>query len=85
MIMDKILVKLYVPIIEEQYDVWLPLNQKIYNIINLLMKAIYEITGGYYKPVKIPILYDKLTGNPYDINLSVKNSNMKNGAEIILI
>ena len=54
--MDKVLVKLYVPIIEEQYDVWLPLNQRVYSIINLLMKAIYEITGGYYKP-------DKLGGN----------------------
>ena len=49
------------------------------------MKAIYEITGGYYKPSKIPILYDKLTGMPYDINLSIKNCNMRNGAEIILI
>ena len=85
MIMDKVLVKLYVPIIEEQYDVWLPLNQRVYSIINLLMKAIYEITGGYYKPDKIPILYDKLTGMPYDINLSIKNCNMSNGAEIILV
>lgn len=85
MIMDKVLVKLYVPIIEEQYDVWLPLNQRVYSIINLLMKAIYEITGGYYKPDKIPILYDKLTGMPYDINLSIKNCNMRNGAEIILV
>ena len=38
--MNKILVKLYVPMIEEQYDVWIPLNKRIYNVINLLIKAV---------------------------------------------
>ena len=42
--MNKILVEIYIPIIEEKYDVWLPKNKKIYNIIELLLKGIYELS-----------------------------------------
>ncbi len=83
--MNKVLVKLYVPMLEKQYDVWIPLNRKIYNVINLLMKALYEFSGGYYKTNKMPILYDKLTARAYDINLSVREANIRNGTEVILI
>lgn len=83
--MNKVLVKLYVPTIEEEYDVWLPINKKIYKVINLLIKAIYELSGGYYKPSKMPMLYDKTTAELYDINLNVKENNIRNGSGIILI
>ncbi len=83
--MNKILVKLYVPLIEQEYDVWLPLNRRIGNVIKLLIKAIYEITGGDYRPNKMPILYDKLNATPYDVQLTIKESTIRNGSEIILI
>ena len=83
--MNKILVKLYVPLIEKQYDVWIPSNKRIYNVIGLLVKAVNELSGGYYKVNKLPTLYDKATGKPYGINLSVKESTIRNGSEIILI
>ena len=83
--MNKVLVKLYVPKIEEQYDILVPLNRRIYNVIKLLNKAIYELSGGYYKPNEKHILYDKLTAKPYDLNASVKETNIRNGKEIVLI
>ena len=49
--MDKVLVKLYVPMLEEIYDVWIPYNKKIYNVIVLLIKAINDLNGNYYKPL----------------------------------
>lgn len=83
--MNKILVRLYVPIIEEQYDLWIPLNKRIHNVIHLLTKAINDFTDGYYQPNKTPNLYDKLTAEPYDVNLTVKESTIRNGSEIIMI
>lgn len=83
--MDKILVKLYVPVIEKQYDVRIPAHKRIYNVIQLLVKAINELNNGEYKPSKMPLLYDKLTAESYDIQLSVKETNIRNGSEIILI
>ena len=83
--MNKVLVKLYIPLIEEQYDVLIPLNRTIYSVINLLVKALDEFTGGYYKPNKMPKLYNKITAIDYDMNLKVKETEIRNGTEIILI
>ena len=83
--MNKVLIKLYVPTIEKEYEVWIPINKKVYNIIELLTKTINELCGGYYKPATMPMLYDKITAKQYDINLNVKENNIKNGTEIIII
>ena len=83
--MNKVLVKLYVPITEQQYDMWLPLNRRIHNIMSLLVKAVNEFSGGYYTPKEMPMLYERLTAKQYDINLTVKEANIRNGTELILI
>ena len=83
--MNKVLIKLYVPAIEKEYDIWLPINKKIYKIVNMLEKSVNELCGGYYIPTKTAMLYDKNTAKPYDMNLNVKENNIKNGTEIILI
>ena len=83
--MNKVLVKLYVPNIDEQYDIWLPINKKLYKVIVLLIKAVYDFSDGQYNPKHIPKLYDKATAKEYDINLNAKEANIRNGTEIILI
>lgn len=83
--MNEVLVKLYVPTIDQQYDIWLPINKKIATIINLLVKAVNEFTKGYYSPNKMPYLYDKVTTNAFDINLRVIDTEIRNGTELILI
>ena len=83
--MNKILVSVYVPALEENYDFWIPINKKIYRIILLLIKIINESSGDYYRPTTMPLLYDKLTAESYDINLTVKDNHIGNGTEMILI
>lgn len=83
--MNKILIKLYVPILGEKYELWIPLGKQLYNIIKLLTKAVSEMNGGYDIPEKLPTLYNKATGKPYSINLNIKETNIRNGTELILI
>ena len=83
--MNKVLVKLYVPMLDFQYDIKLPPNKKIYKILRLIVKAINEFSGGYYNPAKMPVLYDRLTAKKIDVNLTVKESIIKNGTEIVLV
>jgi len=83
--MDKILVKLYLPMIEQQYDILIPKNRKIYSLVKLIAKAIYELSDGNYNPSTIPTLYDKLSGRAYDYNSNVKDTNIKNGTEIVML
>ena len=83
--MNKVLVKLYIPVIEEQYDVWLPKSKRIYNVILLLLKGLNELTKDAYNTENLPILYNKLTGKKYNINDKVQDTDITNGTEIILI
>lgn len=83
--MNKVLIKLYVPIMEYEYDVWIPVNKKVHNVILLLLKGLNELSTGEYEPTKMPMLYDKMTAKLYNINLTVKENNIINGSELILI
>ena len=83
--MNKVLIKLYVPFLEESFDIWIPITKKIYNVIELLVKAISELSEGSYKPTKMPLLYDRNTAKELDINETIKEAKIKNGTELILI
>lgn len=83
--MNKVLIKLIIPKIGYKYDVWIPLNRRIYNVIKLLVKALDELTNGEYKPIELPRLYDRRTGRCYDVNSTIGESGIKNGVELILI
>lgn len=83
--MSKVLVTLNVPTIEKQYNLWLPTNRKIYYIIKLMIQGINELNDDYYKPKIFPVLYDKVTGKKYDMDDTIKEAEIKNGTEIILI
>ena len=82
---DKIEIKLYVPTIDAKYDVLIPKNKRIYVVIDLLVRAINEFSGGYYKPKDLPSLYDKNSAKQIDYNLKVMESTIKNGTELILL
>ena len=82
--MDKVLVVLYVPALEKKYDIWIPANKKIHTIIKLLTKAVSELNDSSYVADK-PLLYDKNTGKPYDLNLIIKDTDIRSGAEVVLI
>jgi len=83
--MNNVLVKLYVPMLEETYDVWIPSHKRIYNVIILLVKAINELNNNCYILNEMPMLYDKLTAEIFDVNLRVKETNIRSGTELILL
>lgn len=84
--MNKILVKLYIPAIEENFDILIPPARKIHSVITLIVKAIKELTGEVYEiNGGMPSLYNKTTALPYDMKMSVKDAGIVNGTELILI
>lgn len=83
--MDKVLVNLNVPTIGRKYNIWLEESGIIGDLIKLIVKGIDELNDGLYSLNKMPLLFDKDKGSIYDINLTVKEANIKNGTEIILI
>ena len=83
--MNKVLVKVYFPAIDEQYSVWIPLNKRIYNITLLLLKGVNELSDTEYLPKSMPSLYNKENGMHYNVNTLLKDTDIRNGTELILI
>lgn len=82
---NKILIKLIVPEIDESYDVYIPINKKVGNVIVLLIKAISDMTNGVYRGTTKTCLYNKMTGEKYSINTLIRQTDIRNGVTIILI
>ena len=82
---NKILIKLAVPEIDEEYDIFIPINKRIGNIILLVNKAIIEFSSGEYSLKDSYSLYNKETGQRYDERLLVRETDIRNGANIVLM
>ena len=82
---NKLLVELIVPYLEERYEIFLPINKRISEVIRLLQKALNDLSNGYYPLKDDAVIIDGESGNVFDINLTIKESKMINGSKIILL
>ena len=83
--MNKVFIVVEVPLIGERYEVYIPIGKKIHKVSSILAKAVSELSGGHYPSKKDVTIYSKATGKPYNVNITVKDSDIRNGSEIILI
>lgn len=82
---NKVLVELIVPTIESSFDIYLPINKRIGNIITLLNKTIAEFSEGCYEGSNTTSLYNRETSEKYDVNALLYNTNIRNGTTLILL
>ena len=82
---NKVLVKISVPEINECYDVYLPVNRTIGNVISLICHSIYELSNGTFNGTNRTFIYNSLTGEKYASNLLIRDTNIRNGSKLILI
>lgn len=82
---NKILVEIEIPLIEKRFDTFIPINKKVGTIKTLLEQALVELTDNAYKPTEESSFYSKETGEIYDVNKTVRDTELKNGSRIVLI
>ena len=82
---NKILIELEIPLIEKKYDLFIPINKKIGTIKALTENALKELTDNAYIPRNDSNFYSKETGEIFDVNKTVRDTEVKNGSRIILI
>lgn len=80
----RVYITLEVPIIEKEYELLVPIDRRIHDLISLLRSNIPELSENYYKN-RVPNLYNKTTGKLYDMNEIIKDSSIKTGTRLILI
>ena len=82
---NKVCVDLIVPAIEERYNIFLPVNKKIIEIIYLINKAINEMTDDIFPLSNKLSLINAEDGTVYNNDLTVIDNKILNGSRIILL
>ncbi len=85
MIENKVLVSVNVPILENKYDIYFPVNRKMGNVIKMIKQSLFELSQGTFDINGNYVLYNKENGEPYDMNMLVRESNIRNGSNVILL
>lgn len=81
---NKVLVRVFIPDLEIDLDVYVPISKRVGNIISLVIKAINEL-GITFKFDNFYALYDRENGNKYHPNAIVYSTNIRFGSELILL
>ena len=82
---NKILIELEIPLLEQKFDLFIPINKKIGTIKRLIENSLRELTSNEYEIRVDTNLYSKDTGEIYDVNKTVRDTDLQNGSRVILI
>ena len=83
--MNKLLIKVEYPMINQEYELFVPINKTVAKILNLIQKGILEMNTDFI-PKKSDIgLYIKETGELLPMNQIIKNTNVKNGETLVIL
>lgn len=86
MIMEnKILIKLVIPEIGKEYDMFVPINRKVGNIIILLNKLFSDEINNVIPLNNFTELYDGDSGERLEIDTILKNTTIRNNSKLILL
>ena len=83
--MNKVLTCLYVPEIDKSYEIFLPLNKRIGEIIEMLNTSINDLSSDEFKISHTNTLYNKDTGRKYDKNEILGSTDITNNTNLILL
>lgn len=78
---NKYLVNLYVLSLDKSFEIFIPVDEKIGNVIKLINKTLFEMSS-VSNNLTLLSLY---SGNIYNYNDLVRNTDIKNGTKLILI
>lgn len=83
---NKYLISVFVPVVELEFELYIPINKKIGTIKSHILKQISDTTNNVYdKSINDVRMLDRLTGEELDNNAFVKDTIVKNGSKIIII
>ena len=86
MMKNKVMIKAIFPSIDKEYDIKIPVNEVMWKVNKLIVKAIYDLNG-----IKIDIKTDnflminKSTGKIYENNSIIIDTDIRNSTEIIFL
>lgn len=82
---NKVLVTVNVPSLEIKLDMFIPVNKKIHTVIDMMKKSLFELSNGSFSLDKMYVLYNEDTGTSYDMNVLIRDTDLRNNSKIILL
>ena len=82
---NKVLVKVVIPEIDSEFDVYIPVNELVWKIKKLVSKCISDLTTGNFDFSKEYIFINPNTNQIYGENDVIINTDIRNGTRLILI
>lgn len=83
--MDKVLVEVYVPVLDRSFDIFIPLRSSMFEVLELIKKAVKEMSDGRFIANENTAICHRENGTIININLSVYELEIRNGSKLMLI
>jgi hypothetical protein len=83
--MNKVLVEIFLPAADRSFDVYIPLESQMSEVLLLVSALLSDLSDGKYKANGQAILCDAATGIIYNINMAVAELGIQNGSKLMLI
>lgn len=80
----RVYITLDIPILDEKYELLVPIDRRIHDLVDILKENIKGLKDNYYKD-KMPNIFNKSSGELYDMNLIIKDSDIKTGTRLLLL
>lgn len=82
---NKVLIKLDAFALDSTYDVFIPVNEVMWKVKAMLVKCVCDIEHLPFNPQDNYLLINKKDGKVYDNNITVIDTDIRNGSELLLI
>lgn len=82
---EKVLVEITVPAAGEKFDVFIPQDSQMSEVLSLVAAALSDLSGGRYTAATDAVLCDMETGIIYNVNMAVAELGIQNGSRLMLI
>ena len=82
---NKVLIRLWVPEVDEVYDVFIPVNEFVWKINQMIVHCVNGLSGGALDKEKKYVLINKTTGVVYSNNSLVIETDIRNATELLLV
>lgn len=82
---NKVLIKVVVPEIDSEFDIYIPVNELVWKIKKLVSKCISDLTAENFDFSKEYVFINPNTNQIYGENDVIINTDIRNGTRLILI
>lgn len=83
--MNKTIVEIIIPALGNSYEVLIPPTTQLFKVLELIKKAVGEMSDGRYKPSKDTTLCDSESGGIINLEMTADQLGIKNGFKLLLM